>query len=111
MGIGDTVHRLFDQVRVFESAALSIGLHLNYAKCEIIGLSPAQRSIWESSGFKFLNGTAEDACLLGASLTLIGTDEALKQSCVQLEQVSKRSLKLSAHEAFFLLKNSLAIPC
>ena len=110
VGISDSVHLLIDQLRQFEAAALSIGLRLNHAKCEIVGLSVAQKPIWESSGFKFLNRSADEACLLGAPLTLSGTETALRQSRDQLEWVSKRLLKLSSHEAFFLLKNSLAIP-
>ena len=44
VGIGDTVPRLIDQVKAFESAALAIGLRLNHAKCEVIGLSSAHLS-------------------------------------------------------------------
>jgi hypothetical protein len=47
---------------------------------------------------------------LGAPLSQSGTDATLSQSLVQLEQVKERLLKLSSHEAFFLLKSSLAIP-
>ena len=70
----------------------------------------SQRPAWESSGLNFLARSVEEACLLGAPLSLVGTDEVLRQSCDQLERVRERLTKLSAHEAFFLLKNSLAIP-
>ena len=90
--------------------AQSIGLRLNHAKCEVIGLSPVQEPIWDTSGLRFLKRPASDATLLGSPLSLAGTSEALRQSCDQLERVSKHLLKLPAHEAFFLLKNSLAIP-
>ena len=110
VGMGDTVQNLIDQVRCIEAAASSIGLQLNHAKCEIIGLSSSQRSLWESSGLQFLPRSVEDASLLGAPLSLKGTDKALGESFDQLERVRGRLLKLSSHEAFFLLKNSLGIP-
>src|SRR5688572_28834884 len=46
----------------------------------------------------------------GCPLSLSRTDRVLKESREKLVRVSERLLKLSAHEAFFLLKNSLAIP-
>ena len=110
VGLGDSIPRLVEQVRFIESAAMSIGLQLNHDKCEIIGLDPSQRPIWLSSGLNFIERSVEDACLLGAPLSLKGTDAALSQSCDQLERVKERLLKLSSHEAFFLLKNSLALP-
>ena len=102
VGIGDSVPNLITQLRQFDSAAALIGLRLNHAKCEVIGLSADQKPIWDSSGYKFLVTRMEDASLLGAPLTLPGTDVALRRSRNQLEWVSKRLLRMPAHEAFFL---------
>ena len=82
VGMGDTVQSLIDQIRCIEAAASSIGLQLNHAKCEIIGLSPSQRSLWESSGLQFLPRSVEDASLLGAPLSLKGTDKALGRALI-----------------------------
>src|SRR5688572_29395498 len=60
-------------------------------------------------GLKFQSHSVEDINLLGAPLSLTGSDKPLKHSHL-LVRASKRLLKLTTHEAFFLLKNSLAIP-
>ena len=110
VGIGDTIPRLIEQVRALETAAALIGLRLNHTKCEIIGLDQSQRSLWAASGLNFAERPVSEACLLGAPLTLAGTDEALKHSCEQLERVKGKLLKLSTHEAFYLLKTSFGLP-
>jgi len=110
VGLGDTVPKLIDQIRQFESETSLLGLRLNHSKCEIIGLSSDFKSVWESAGFNFQSRTLEEVCLLGAPLSLCGTNKVLKDSREKLSQVTERLVKLSAHEAFFLLKNSLAIP-
>src|SRR6201995_3837949 len=108
--MGDAVPRLIDQIRSIEYAAQSIGLELNHAKCEIIGLSQSQRLLWDSSGLSFIVRSANEACLLGAPLSLEGTDLALQKSCSQLVRIRERLMKLSAHEAFFVLKIALVSP-
>ena len=102
VGIGDTVPNLINQIRYVESAASSIGLHLNHTKCEIIGLSQSQRSAWDNSGLNFLIRSTEDAWLLGAPLSLNGANVALSQSCDLLERVRERLLKNFS----ILIKNS-----
>jgi hypothetical protein len=110
VGVGDTVTRLIEQVRALEAAAARIGLRLNHDKCEIIGLDPSQRQLWSSAGLNFMERSVDESVLLGSPLSLAGVDTALSQSRTQLERVRTRLLKLSAHEAFFLLKNCFAIP-
>ena len=46
VGLGDTVPKLIDQVRQFDSATNLLGLRLNHFKCEIVGLSPEVNSVW-----------------------------------------------------------------
>ena len=76
----------------------------------IIGLSESDKFLWDSSGLNFCVRPTEDAYLLGAPLSHKETDAALRQSLEQLQKVKQRLFKLSAHEAFFLLKSSLAAP-
>ena len=54
VSIGDTVPRLISQVRALVAATAAIGLQLNRAKCEIVGLDPSQREIWEASSLDFV---------------------------------------------------------
>ena len=53
IGIGDTVERLIEHVRLLESATGAIGLSLNDVKCEVLGLDESQRTLWETSGLIF----------------------------------------------------------
>jgi len=110
VSIGDTVPRLISQVRALEVAASAIGLQLNQAKCEIIGLDPSQSKFWKASGLDFVEVGVDDSTLLGSPLALVSTNASLLSSRLQLARIRNRLLKLPAHEAFFLLKSSLGIP-
>jgi hypothetical protein len=110
VGIGDTVPQLIRHIRAIEQAAAAIGLHLNHKKCEIVGLDESQRQLWTASGLTFLERSCDEAVFLGSPLSPAGVEVALSQNCSQLARVKVRLLKLSAHEAFYLLKNSFAIP-
>lgn len=101
VGMVDTIPSLITQIRVFEAAALEVGLKLNHAKCEVIGLSSSLRSLWDESGLNFQIRPVEEASLLGAPLSAVGTDRALLQCCENLADMKNRLLKLPSHEAFF----------
>jgi hypothetical protein len=102
--LGDTIPRLIDNIRVLESAAAAIGLKLNHAKCEIVGLDREHRELGKAGGFNFLQRTPEEAIFLGSPLSV--TTTAIRE----LEKGKNRLLKLQAHEAFFILKSSLGVP-
>ena len=70
VGLGDTVPRLIDQMRSFETVAASVWLTLNHSKCEIVGLDEAQRAAWKASGFNLQVRHAADAIFLGAPLSI-----------------------------------------
>ena len=61
IGIGDTVERLIEHVRLLESATGAIGL--NYVKCEVLDLEESQRTLWETSGLIFLIRKIDEASL------------------------------------------------
>ena len=108
--MGDTVTRLIEGVRSLEADALSLGLKLNHAKCEVLGLSKEGQKIWQSSGLNFALIESESACFLGSPLGTEGVDEALKAKSQELNEISPRLAKLSSHEAFYLLKASFGMP-
>jgi hypothetical protein len=110
VGLGDTIPRLMDHIRVLEGAADSIGLKLNHAKCEIVGLGEVHRALWEAGGFNFIQRTSEEAIFLGSPLSIPATTTAIQDCRLQLEKGKDRLLKLQAHEAFFILKSSLGVP-
>ena len=108
--LGDTVPRLINHIQGLETATQALGLHLNYSKCEVIGLSASSAHIWESSGFNFVVRPIKEACLLGSPLHCDGVDAALSARRVQLEEIVERLKKMSAHEALYLLKSCFAMP-
>ena len=110
ISIGDTVPRLIDQVRGLEAAALAVGLRLNHAKCEIIGLSASCLETWNAAGFMFAVRPIEEASLLGSPIHIAGVDDAITVRLDQLVEIVERLQKMSAHEAFFLLKSCFAMP-
>ena len=94
-----------------EYKAASLGLFLNYSKCEVFGLSPSNRSVWDTHRFGFKECALVNASLLGTPIQAgAGVDAALAGKRVELELLVKRLALLPAHSALFLIKNALAIP-
>jgi len=52
--LGDTVQNRTGKIKKVQKEILKIVLDLNYAKCEIIGLTNEYRSDWMSSGLLYL---------------------------------------------------------
>ena len=98
------------EVLGFESRAAAIGLRLNHAKCEVIGLSRESRAAWLSTGLSFLLREPEEASLLGAPLHVQLIDKAIEEKCEALQLAMVRLKHMSAHEAIFILRNSLSVP-
>jgi len=65
--LSDTVQNLTGEIKKFQKEALKIGLDLNHAKCEIIGLTEF-RSDWSSSGLHYLEPSMAATNLLGSPL-------------------------------------------
>ena len=110
VGMGDTVPRLIEHLRILETEALSLGLSLNHAKCEIVGLAPTETLAWHKSGLSFIITDRKDTCLLGSPLSPDGVDAAVKAKEAELREVVPRLRRLASHEAFYLLKSCLAVP-
>jgi hypothetical protein len=110
VGLGDEVSLLPERVRALEAAASSLGLSLNHTKCEILGLDPMDVPIWRDSGLNFSQTGSRDASFLGSPLSAEGVDAALAACGELLSGLAPRLSKLAAHEAFFLLKTSFAVP-
>src|SRR6267154_1566176 len=87
-----------------------MGLSLNHDKCEVIDLGPSELVQWQSSGLRFAVTNTRDASFLGAPLGKEGVDAALLANGELLEVIKPRLARMAAHEAFFLLKTSFAVP-
>lgn len=110
VGLGDLVPDLIGEIRGLASRAELIGLHLNQAKCEIIGLSEESRSVWTFARLNFIEREVGEASLLGTPLHADGVDSAISDRCDQLRKVAGRLALMTAHEAMFLLRSSFALP-
>ena len=110
VSVGGRVEAVSAEVVRFEANAATIGLRLNHAKCEVIGLSREGRTTWTASGLAFRQCEHEDATLLGAPLHLHGVDRAIEEKCEALQRAVGRLVHMSAHEALYILRNSLSVP-
>jgi hypothetical protein len=93
------------------------GLLLNFSKCEIGLLGPFSNLDEEAilrdfskvaPGIRLID--EKDAFLLGVPLTLEAIGRCLGSKTANLKKFAERVSKMSPHSAYFLLKNSLAIP-
>jgi hypothetical protein len=63
-----------------------------------------------SSGLSFMLREPEEASLLGAPLHVQLIDKAIEEKCEALQRAMVRLKHMSAHEAIFILRNSLSVP-
>ena len=110
VSVGGRVSEVSSEVVEFETQAAAIGLRLNHTKCEVIGLSRESRSAWLASGLSFMQRDPENATLLGAPLHAQRIDQAIEEKCEALQLAMARLKHMSAHEAIFILRNSLSVP-
>jgi len=108
--IGDSVPNLLENIRNLAVVAASVGLSLNHSKCEIVGLTTSNITLWQSSDLNFSITDKKDACLLGSPLCPEGVDPALSECLSQLRDIAPRLIRLPAHEAYHLLKVCFAMP-
>ena len=110
--LGDTTSILQD-LNHLVPACEEIGLELNPAKCELTYFGD-QEEILSSQmrkllpNLKFVPPT--EVTLLGAAVGEASLNALLKGFLSTFGVLRDRLLKLSAHDAFFLLKNSFSIP-
>ncbi len=110
----DAVSTVVHDIKVIIDEGALLGLQLNAAKCEVIGLShlsPSARSEWDAANLGFKDIDIADTTLLGAAI-LPGAeaDKKVNQRQIALETMAARLGLLSAHHALFLLQHALAIP-
>ena len=110
IGLGDEVSHLASRVEWLEGEARTLGLSLNHSKCEVLGLEASHRPTWVASGLNFALTDGPGAVFLGSPLSAEGADTALRACGKTLTELAPRLSKLSAHEAFYLLKVCFCLP-
>jgi len=108
--LGGSVIDLAGEVIQSQKEAAKIGLELNIAKCEIIGLQDISRSAWSNSALQFLESSHADAQLLESPLFNPGIDKSVSNHANSFERMCVRLQLLTSHEDLFLLKSSLECP-
>ena len=97
---------------LLEAATKQLGLELNCAKWEIVGLLDDTLSLLASQGINLPVTSPADVILLGAPLSAgQNLDAVLKSKLLGLQRMSKRlELMPSSHDRLYLLGNVLTAP-
>jgi hypothetical protein len=112
-GEAEVVAKGFEHLeRMAAGLRLSLNrLSLNRAKCEIIGLTPVTRVLFQSLGILFPETPISEASLLGAPLSSgAHLDTVLEEKRNELQTLASRLPFLPAHDSLYLLRNVLTAP-
>jgi len=104
---------VLEDLRHVIPACSKIGLELNPAKCELTVLSEHHELCLEQIYAQLPDLSlvpVKEATLLGAALGDASLNALLEGFMASFDIMQKRLLKLSSHDALFLLRNSLAMP-
>jgi hypothetical protein len=110
LGIVGNVSSVINDIKMIEVKASNVGLSLNHFKCEIISSDSSSCQALHDAGLLFNVLSPQSATLLGTPLHVDGVEDAVRVHLVAFSRAVPRLSKLSAHEALFLIKNSLALP-
>jgi hypothetical protein len=106
--IGGPLATVASDVAIIKSRGVSLGLHLNPGKCEVISNSGAALHP-QFTGFHQL--LPDSATLLGSPLSRASAmDDAITTSYEELSRAVSRLQLVSSHDALILLKNCLGGP-
>jgi len=98
--LGDSVSKLVDQVKDFEKESSMIGLSLNHAKSEVMGLSHVGALEWGRSNLDFKQCIVGQESLLGSPLGDKGVGTVLDTQVAVLWRFDSHLTGLSTHESF-----------
>jgi len=90
--LSDKVQNLTGEIKKFQKEALKIGLDVNRAKSEIIGLTDESRSDWSSSGMHYLEPSMAATILVGLPFYNYGFLPILNSHSAFLSSMSKTEL-------------------
>jgi len=109
--LGGTIDQLMVAFRTIKAEGEKIGLRVNDAKCELICNNSEESSRFLAE-FPHVNVVdPETAILLGAPIGgEQSVDLVLENKLQELKRLSERLKLLSAHDAFFLLRNCFSLP-
>jgi len=109
--LGGHVDVLLDDFERVRRVGSELGLVLNEAKCELVTDDPAVVAKFRVVAPTILHVRTSDATLLGAPVgSKCALDYTLEKKVVEFQRLAERLKQLSAHDAFYLLKNCFSLP-
>ena len=109
--LGGDVDVLLGDLETVRKVGSYLGLTLNETKCELITEDPDVISKFRIFAPSIMHVRSHQATLLGAP---IGDDDKVNEiisvKIDEFQRLANRLKQLSAHDAFFLLKNCFSLP-
>ena len=108
--LGGQLHSVKEDLNKIVSAKKSLGLTVNFSKCELMAINPQMDVDFaqEFPGIKVIQ--PEDLTLLGAPVLPCANNKVLSAKLDSLKTLTERLKQLHEHDALYLLKNCMAIP-
>ena len=109
--LGGDVATLLEDFATVVREGRNLGLQLNTAKCEVITSDVDVVSQFRDIAQDIFHVDPQSAVLLGAPIGgQSATDDVLSAKLIELRRLGERLKLLSAHDAFYLLKNCFSLP-
>ena len=109
--LGGDVDGLIKDFLLLQQIGSSIGLELNESKCELITDDLDVLLKFRAIAPSIQHISVSRSVLLGAPIgNSEGIDASLSNKLVEFQRLANKLKQLSAHDAFFLLKNCFSLP-
>ena len=109
--LGGDIEVLINNFLVVQQMGDSIGLKLNESKCELITYDLDVLLKFRAISPSIQHISVSRAVLLGAPIgNSEGIDASLSNKLTEFQRLANKLKQLSAHDAFFLLKNCFSLP-
>ena len=106
--LGGQLQSVKEDLNKIVEAKKSLGLTVNFSKCELMLMDSHIDSALEFPGIKLIQ--PEELTLLGAPVLPSANGKVLGAKLVSLKTLTERLKQLHEHDALYLLKNCMAIP-
>ena len=106
--LGGQLQSVKEDLNKIVDAKKSLGLTVNFSKCELMLMDSHIDSAQEFPGIKLIH--PEELTLLGAPVLPSSNEKVLGAKLDSLKTLTERLKQLHEHDALYLLKNCMAIP-
>jgi len=111
VSLGGDIKHVFQALEVLKKESAEMGLTINAAKCEVLGLTETNEGEWDAHGLGFSKVPLSRATMLGSPL-FDGPflSHRLSEFNENLQAISPRLELLPSHDAFYLLRQVFFLP-